>query len=127
MGPLIWEIRMQFTTGILGAAFAGAILYLLRRDHIRISHALYWLLFAIGGLVFGLFPQLSDAIAAQLGVSYGPMLISVIALVALVLRCLIADIQATRVERDVRVLAQRLAVYEMQIEKNKRRHEGENE
>lgn len=87
-------------------------MYLLRRDHIKISHALFWIVFAAGGLIFGLFPKLSDDIARVFGVSYGPMLILVIALVALVLRSIVADIQATKIERDIRVLSQRIGIYE---------------
>ena len=85
---------MQCTSGFLGLFFAAAVLYLLRRDHIKISHALFWIVFAMGGLVFGFFPRLSDDIARLFGVSYGPMLVVVIALVALVLRSVSAEMSA---------------------------------
>ena len=102
---------MQFTSGILGLFFAIAVMYLLRRDHIKISHALFWIAFAAGGLVFGLFPKLSDRIASLFSVAYGPTLIIVISIAALVLRSIITDIQVTRIERDIRVLTQKLGAY----------------
>lgn len=115
---------MQITSGLIGLFFAFAVLHLLRRDHIKISHALFWMAFAAGGLVFGFFPQLSDYFAHLLGVSYGPMLIVVVALVALVLRSIIADIQATKIERDMRVLSQRVGICESSCRDAANKHQS---
>lgn len=108
---------MQFTSGFLGFFFAVAVMYLLRRDHIKISHALFWVLFAAGGLMFGIFPKLSDRIASWFAVSYGPALVLVVAMLALVLRSIITDIQITRIERDIKVLSQKLGLRDAELNK----------
>lgn len=98
------------TAALLGVGLAIGILFLVRRGHLHISHALYWVCFALCGLVFGLFPNLSDLIARQIGVAYGPTLVLVIAVIALGIRSLQADITATRLERDLRRLTQEIAL-----------------
>lgn len=103
-------MAFTLTTVTLGLILFVAVIVLIRRDRLHISHALFWLLYGVGGLLFGLFPSLSDTIARHVGVSYGPTLILVIALILLVLRSLSADILSTRLERDLKVLTQELAL-----------------
>lgn len=99
-------------SAMLGSALAITILILVRRDHLQLGHALFWIAFAAASLVFGLIPGMSDALASALGISYGPILVVLIAVSALILRLLQADIHATRLERSVRRLTQRLTMLE---------------
>lgn len=103
-------MAFTLTTVTLGLFLFVAVIVLIRKDRLHISHALFWLLYGLGGLVFGVFPGLSDTIARQVGVSYGPTLILVVALILLVVRNLSADILSTRLERDIKVLIQEVAL-----------------
>lgn len=108
-------ISHQVSSAILGTALGLTILLLVRRDHLQLGRALFWLAFAAGSIVFGLVPGFSDRIAHALGISYGPTLVILIALAALVIRSLQADIHATRLERSVRRLTQKIAVFEADL------------
>lgn len=108
-------ISYQFSSAILGSALGMTILFLVRRDHLQLGHALFWLAFAAGSIFFGLVPGISDHIANALGISYGPTLVILIAVAALVIRSLQADIQATRLERSVRRLTQKIALLESDL------------
>lgn len=103
-------MNLQLSTSILGITFAMIVLYLVRRDHLHITHAVFWLMFAAGGLFFGLFPAVSDNIASAFGIVYGPAFVLLVALGLLVVRCIQADIAATRMERDIRQLAQAVSL-----------------
>lgn len=105
----------QITSTALGGALGLAILLLVRRDHLKPGLALFWLAFAAASIVFGAAPTLSDRIATALGISYGPTLVLLIALAALVLHSVQADIRATRSERELRRLTQRLAMLEADL------------
>ena len=117
----------QVFSATLGSALAIAILFLVRRDHLQLGHALYWIAFAAASLLFGLLPGFSDRLAALLGISYGPTLVILIAVAALVLRSLQADIQSTRLERSVRRLTQRIALLDAQLSERHGGNSGESE
>lgn len=108
-------ISHQLSSAILGSALGITILLLVRRDHLQLGHALFWLTFAAGSIVFGLVPAFSDHIAAALGISYGPTLVILIAVAALVIRSLQADIHSTRLERSLRRLTQKVALLEADV------------
>jgi hypothetical protein len=103
---------LRLFLGALGVMIAGSIVYLVRRDHLHGVYAVSWVLVAIATLLFGLFPSLVDAIGHWLGVAYPPALIGVLALAFVAIKLLINDIERSRLERQMRTLAQRLALYE---------------
>lgn len=105
-------MNYQLTAFIMGSALAGLILWLVRRDHLHVRHALFWVVAAVAAALLGAFPKLSDALSAPLGISYGPLLPILLALGALLLKALSADIALTRLERDLRRLNQQLAIVE---------------
>ena len=47
----------QITSAILGIALAGAILFLVRRDHLHGPYALWWFAVAAATFVLGVFPN----------------------------------------------------------------------
>jgi hypothetical protein len=96
----------------IGIGLALGIVYLVRRDHIYIRQALFWLAVALVSFLFGVFPGLIDAIGGVFGIAYPPTLILVIAIVVLVVKTLLADIALTKVSRDLRRLNQRIAMLE---------------
>lgn len=105
-------ISYQLTSAAMGIVFAAVILLLVRRDHLRIRYSIWWLLVAGVALLLGLFPAVVDALGALLGVSYPPTLLLVMGIAALLIKILYMDIEHSRLERNLRRLTQRIAMYE---------------
>ena len=107
---------MQVTTAFLGISLAVLILYLIRRDHLYLMHGLFWALVAAATAVLGAWPGLIDWLAAWTGFRYPPALLLLLACMVLLVKALHADMVNTRIERDVRRLNQRLALFEADLE-----------
>ncbi|GAB4403839.1 MAG: hypothetical protein OHK0048_23030 [Rhodoferax sp.] len=104
---------LQLTTGVLGLGLALTIVYLLRRDHIHVMSALFWSVVALLAVVLGLWPGSIDRLSAGLGISYPPAGLLLAAICVLLLKALHADMRQTHLERELRQLNQRMALYEM--------------
>lgn len=103
------------TSAALGVLLAVGILWLVRGDRLHGSYALWWLLVAIGSLVVGFFPRLVDWLGIKLGVNYPPMLLVLVAIMAILLKLLGVDIDVTQRERRMRRLLQKVAILELEI------------
>lgn len=110
---------LQLTTTLLGVGLSVVILILLRRDHLHLAHGLFWITVAGCAALLGLWPGLIDRIARIAGISYSPALLLLIVNIVLILKSLHSDIVNTRIERQVRRLNQRLALYELELGKSK--------
>ena len=104
----------ELTTTLLGIGLSAAILFLLRRDHLHPVYGLFW--FVVAGLaaILGLWPGSVDSIARLAGVAYSPALLLLGAVIVLLIKSLHGDIVNTRIERQVRRLNQRLAIFELE-------------
>jgi len=107
--------NLQITTSLLGLGLALVILFLLRRDHIYILHALFWIGIAAMAALLGVWPGLIDRVAALVGISYSPAALLLGAVLLLLVKALYADMMHTELERQVRRLNQRLALFEVQL------------
>ena len=105
---------MQITTSLLGVGLALIILHLLRRDHIYILHALFWIVIAALAALLGMWPRLIDQVAGWVGISYPPAALLLAAVLVLLVKSLYADITLTRLERQLRRLNQRVALMDVQ-------------
>jgi hypothetical protein len=105
-------MQLTVTTTILGFGLAAAILVLIRRDHLHLSHGVFWIVVAAVAVIFGTVPGLIDRIAGLFGVAYPPALLLLGAVIVLFVKSLLADIANTRNERRLRRLNQQLALYE---------------
>lgn len=105
----------QLTSLALGLLIAGAILWLVRRDHLHGPFALWWIGVAITVAVLGFWPRLFDGIAGLLGIGYPPILAVVLGFGLLLVKMLTMDIERSRQERKMRRLAQRLALFEADL------------
>lgn len=112
---------LNLTTGLLGLALAAIILLLLRRDHLYVTHGLFWTVVAAVAVVLGLWPGLVDRLAWFAGIRYGPTLLLLVGLVVLFVKALYADVLTTRLEREVRRLNQRIAILEVESDRDARR------
>jgi hypothetical protein len=107
---------LDFTTALLGLGLAAAIIWLLRRDHLHLIHGLFWLVVAVTAGALGVWPSLIDKAAAVTGIAYPPAALLLISVVMLLLKILHTDILNTRIERQVKRLNQRLAMYELEFQ-----------
>lgn len=108
-------MTLPFTAALLGVLAAGSIFYLVRRDHLHGGQAVWWLLVASAALAFGFIPNLVDRLGVAFGVSYPPMLLAIISLIAVGLKLLYNDIEMARKERRLRRLTQKLALLEYEL------------
>ncbi|SFN13646.1 DUF2304 domain-containing protein [Dokdonella immobilis] len=106
----------QITAAILGVGLAGAIFYLVRRDHLHGPFAAWWLMVAASTLVLGMFPALVIWLGKLTGINYAPVLPIIIGLSMVLLRLLKLDIDRSRQERQMRRLTQKLAILEQELE-----------
>lgn len=105
----------QITAGIIGVLLAGAILYLVRRDHLHGSYALWWLAIAAVILVLGVFPPVIDWLGRATGIYYPPILPIIVGIGMILIRMLKMDIDRSKQERQLRRLTQKLAILEQEI------------
>jgi len=101
--------------GTLALLIAGLIVWLIRRDRLPVRHSLWWLACSVLILVFGLFPGLVDQLAALAGVSYPPSLLFVLAILALLVKLLLEDVEVSTTRRRLLRLAQKSAILEQEI------------
>lgn len=97
---------------VIGIGLAGGILHLVRRDHIYIRQAMFWIAIALASFLFGAWPTLIDTVGGALGIAYPPTLLLLVAIVVLIVKALLGDIAFTQVRRDMRRLNQRIALLE---------------
>lgn len=108
-------MTVVFVSAVLGIALAGTILYLVRRDHLHGSYALWWLVVAIAALVIGVFPQLIDRFGEAIGIAYPPILAIIFGMGLILVRMLLMDVDRSRQERTLRRLTQRLAILDQEL------------
>ena len=105
----------QITSAILGVALAGAILFLVRRDHLHGPYAVWWFGVASATFVLGVFPSLVVWLGHATGIFYAPILPIIIGLSLVLLRLLKLDIDRSKQERRIRRLTQKLAILEQEL------------
>jgi len=108
-------MTVLIVSAVIGFALAGAILYLVRRDHLHGSYAIWWLAVAAVTLLLALFPHIIDWLGSTLGIAYPPVLAIVIGMAFTLIRMLQMDIDRSRQERALRRLTQRLAILDQEL------------
>ncbi len=115
-------IHYRWTSAVIGVLISVALLYLVRRDQLHPRYSPWWLLTACAIIIFGTMPQLIDLIGKKLGVHYPPILLIVVAICLMLLKMLMMDIDRSKRERQVRRLAQRLAILEGDLQNCRQQH-----
>ena len=104
----------------LGIGIGLGMLYLVRRDRLHGSYAIWWVVVAAAVVAFGIFPGLVDWIGVRIGVAYPPILLVVVALLMMLVKMLTGDLDRTRQMRKLRFLAQRIAILEHEVRREDR-------
>ncbi len=107
----------QITSAILGALLAGAILFLVRRDHLHGPYAVWWFGVAAATFVLGVFPGVVVWLGHVSGIGYAPVLPIIVGLSLVLIRLLKLDIDRSRQERQIRRLTQKLAILEQELDR----------
>ncbi len=102
-------------TGIIGIATAVTIVILIRRDHLHVRYGLWWMTVASAFFLLGLFPAFFDGVARYLGIAYPPVLALTVAMVVLVIKILMMDIERSRSAIKLQRLVQRIALLESDL------------
>jgi hypothetical protein len=104
---------LQTTTTVLGLGLSVLIAVLLMREHLYLRHGLFWIAVAIAGILLGIWPGAIDHVAIWFGISYSPAGLFIATVVVLFVKYLYADMTQTRLERKLRRLNQRIAMFEL--------------
>jgi hypothetical protein len=108
-------MTVALVSAIIGFALAGTILYLVRRDHLHGSYALWWLAVAAATLVLGVFPPVVDQLGHLIGINYPPILPIIVGMGFILIRMLQMDVDRSRQERALRRLTQRIAILDQEL------------
>ena len=101
--------------GAFGVILAATLLYLVRKDHLHISHGLGWTIAILLCALLGFAPGIFDSIALTAGVNYAPILGITLAIAALIVKALIIDIELTQLKIKQQRLVQKIAILEVQV------------
>jgi len=118
---------MQLFAEILALAVIVLMLWLIRRDRLPISHAIWWLAVSAIIALLGFFPDLLDKVARTVGISYPPSLLFVLAIVTLLIKVLLEDLEVSTNRRRLLRLAQKTAILEEEIRQLRQRLDEQNE
>lgn len=106
----------QYIFSILAAILTLAIVVeMLRRRQLRERHAIWWLVAGILALVVSLFPNILTSSAKFLGFEVPANLAFFIAVLILFIVALQTSAELTKVEAHNRVLAEQIALQQVQI------------
>lgn len=106
----------RVTTAIVAILAIGAILWLIRKDHLHPRKAVFWVLACVAIGLLGFFPAIADWVAAQLGIDYSPTLVLTLGIVILLIKLLRLDIARTQEHQMLVILSQRIAIMEKQLD-----------
>ena len=106
---------VSLITGAIGILTAAVIVFLIRRDRLHARYGLWWMAAALAFALLGFFPRVFDIVAAYLGVAYAPVLAMVLAIVILVLKILVMDLERSRNTVRQSRMAQRIGILEAEI------------
>ena len=104
--------RIQIVAIVAAFALAVLILELVRRRRLNERYALLWLFSALIILVLAVWEGLLAGIASLLGIAYPPNALFLIAVGFILLLLLSMSTALSRLQGQVRILAQRLAILE---------------
>lgn len=105
-------IHYRIITGLIGLLCGLVIFILLRRDNLSITYSLWWITIASGLIILGLFPGIVDYLGSLFNIHYPPILLMLISICLILIKLLFMDLDRSKNEKQIRILSQRLAIYE---------------
>lgn len=115
---------LTYLLGIITALIAlSVVVEMLRRRRLRERHAIYWLIAGILALVVSVFPVTLNWAASLVGVTVPTNLIFFVSIAILFLVSLQQSSELTGIEQRVRLLVERSALQQLEIERLRHRLE----
>ncbi|WP_258168180.1 DUF2304 domain-containing protein [Paenibacillus sp. AR247] len=121
------NLNIYIISFCISLAFAGTILYLIRKRRLREQYALLWLLMSVIMMVLSLFPSLLDEVAQRINIYYAPSLLYLLSVVAVLFILLHLTMAVSTLTHRVIVLTQTLGLQEQRIQKLEAQAEGGSE
>ncbi|WP_260867103.1 DUF2304 family protein [Paenibacillus sp. Y412MC10] len=118
------NLNIYIISFCMSLAFAGSILYLIRKRRLREQYALLWLLMSVIMMVLSLFPSLLDEVAQRIHIYYAPSLLYLLSVVAVLFILLHLTMAVSTLTHRVIVLTQTLGLQEQRIQKLESQAEG---
>jgi hypothetical protein len=115
--------RIQILTILVAALLLVGVIELVRRRRLLERYALLWLLASVVLLGLAIWRGALDKIAEQLGVSYPPNAIFIVAFGFVLWMLLHFSVAVSRLSDQSKILAQRLALLEERMRRQEERHE----
>lgn len=109
-------IRIQLFSFLASMALLVFIVEMVRRKRLKEQYSLLWIFGAIGLVLLSAWPGLLDKLAPLCGIAYPPAVLFLGGLFLLVLLSLHFSMVISRLSEQNRILAQKLAVIEMDKE-----------
>jgi hypothetical protein len=107
-----FDVRIQIVALIGAIVLVIGVVELVRRRRLSESYSIAWILLSLVIVVFALFRELQEALAALIGIYYPPSLIFGALIFMLLGVVLYLSVALTRLETQTRILAQHLALLE---------------
>jgi hypothetical protein len=102
--------RLEIFIAAVAVANVIVMLELVRRRILREKYALLYGLVGFGGLVLALGRTAFDHLARDLGVSYGPALLFLVAVLFLLFLCVSLSVEVSKLEERTEILAEEIAL-----------------
>lgn len=118
------NLNIYIISFCISLAFAGTILYLIRKRRLREQYALLWLLMSVIMMALSLFPSLLDEVAQRIHIYYAPSLLYLLSVVAVLFILLHLTMAVSTLTHRVIVLTQTLGLQEQRIQKLESQAEG---
>jgi hypothetical protein len=106
---------LNFTTGV-SLLLIALVLTSLRRSHIRVEYSVSWLVASLAMLVLSRSPSALEAIASQLGITYPPLALMLLAGCVFVIIFYRFSVIISKLKDDNIALAQRVAILEYHLQ-----------
>lgn len=108
-------ISLGLFSVVVAVLMVLVIFWLLRRDRFPIMHSVWWLSVALLVLLLGFFPQLIDHAASWVGITYPPSLLFIVAILVLLIKALLEDVDVSHDRRRILDLVQKVGMLEEQV------------
>src|SRR5947208_58356 len=113
---------LNFTTG-MSLLLVALVLASVRRAHIRVEYSVSWLVASVAILILSRSRRLLEIIAAQLGITYPPLALMLLAGCVFVVIFYRFSVVISKLKDDNIALAQRVAILEYHLQQMNARRE----
>jgi len=107
-------MKLEFVLLVAVIVILGVVIEVVRRRRLSESYALLWIGVAVVGTLLALARPLVDRLSNAIGIVYGTSLVFALAILFLLIVCINLSMHVSRLEQRVEVLAQELALRDVQ-------------